>query len=357
MMDNEPRMQDRSPEGQMFAIESEIKNMMKDYEVAVRSGDNQRAQMIADQIGKLEEMKIEIQSKFVSEEGDPMGMNLSMPSIYNYRLRKSLESGNIDDIKSEQKGIRNSAIRDMDMIQNSGMMQDDPNYAERMMQMLKGVRGNYAEGDEVKKGGPLGLGIIEAIRGGVGSAFTDPMSAQNYAMNAMKGRMKQDEPTIREMFEKEFKQARMEGKEIFEFMGKMYNTKTAEEVQGMSRGGEFPDLTGDGQVTQADILKGRGVEFANGGEAIGDELAGIAMSEEEAMAEVGNAEKEMAMIQQLVVVVQQLLAEGISEDDLVAFLKEQGLDDEDIDSLMQMVLQSQSTEAPDQIGQELQGMM
>lgn len=211
--------------------------------------------------------------------------------------------------------------------------------------------------NESKKGGPLGLGIIDAIRGGVGSAFTDPMSAQNYAMNAMKGRMNQDEPTIREMFEKEFKQARMEGKEIFEFMGKMYNTKTAEEVQGMSRGGEFPDLTGDGQVTQADILKGRGVEFAEGGEAIGDDLAGMAMSQEEAMAEVGNAEKEMAMIQQLVTVVQQLLAEGISEDDLVAFLKEQGLDDEDIDSLMQMVLQSQSTQAPDQIGQELQGMM
>ena len=60
--------------------------------------------------------------------------------------------------------------------------------------------------NEAKKGGPLGLGIIDAIRGGVGSAFTDPMSAQNYAMNAMKGRMKQDEPTIREMFEKEFKQ-------------------------------------------------------------------------------------------------------------------------------------------------------
>mgnify|MGYP007003169655 FL=1 len=60
-MDNEPRMQDRSPEGQMFAIESEIKNMMKEYEMAVRNGENQRAQMIADQVGKLEEMKIEIQ--------------------------------------------------------------------------------------------------------------------------------------------------------------------------------------------------------------------------------------------------------------------------------------------------------
>ena len=60
-MDNEPRMQDRSPEGQMFAIESEIKNMMKDYEVAVRSGDNQRAQMIADAIDRMQKKKIELQ--------------------------------------------------------------------------------------------------------------------------------------------------------------------------------------------------------------------------------------------------------------------------------------------------------
>jgi len=209
-MDNEPRMQDRSPEGQMFAIESEIKNMMKNYEMAVADGDTDRAQFIADVIDRMQQMII-----------------------------------------SRQSGIANKMI-----------------------------------------------------------AKSRP-EADFYA------------------------------------------------GPNMASGGEasFPDLTGDGQVTQADILKGRGVEFAEGGEAIGNDLAGMAMSEEEAMAEVGNAEKEMAMIQQLVTVVQQLLAEGISEDDLVAFLKEQGLDDEDIDSLMQMVLQSQSTQAPDQIGQELQGMM
>ena len=209
-MDNEPRMQDRSPEGQMFAIESEIKNMMKNYEMAVADGDTDRAQFIADVIDRMQQMII-----------------------------------------SRQSGIANKMI-----------------------------------------------------------AKSRP-EADFYA------------------------------------------------GPNMASGGEasFPDLTGDGQVTQADILKGRGVEFAEGGEAIGDDLAGMAMSQEEAMAEVGNAEKEMAMIQQLVTVVQQLLAEGISEDDLVAFLKEQGLDDEDIDSLMQMVLQSQSTQAPDQIGQELQGMM
>ncbi len=203
-------MQDRSPESQMFAIESEIKNMMKNYEMAVADGDTDRAQFIADVIDRMQQMII-----------------------------------------SRQSGIANKMI-----------------------------------------------------------AKSRP-EADFYA------------------------------------------------GPNMASGGEasFPDLTGDGQVTQADILKGRGVEFAEGGEAIGDDLAGMAMSQEEAMAEVGNAEKEMAMIQQLVTVVQQLLAEGISEDDLVAFLKEQGLDDEDIDSLMQMVLQSQSTQAPDQIGQELQGMM
>jgi len=353
MLGNEPVMQDRSPEGQIFAIEAEMKNLMEEYQVAARSGDQQRADAINNQIEKLQDIIIEIQNE-MSNEGRGDTYNLSTPNLYNLRLRQSLESGDPDEIRKNQEDIKRSALQDIQSIEMSGMMEEYPNDSAKKIEELK--RYSMANGDEVKKGGPLGLGIIDAIRGGVGSAFTDPMSAQNYAMNAMKGRMKQDEPTIREMFEKEFKQARMEGKEIFEFMGKMYNTKTAEEVQGMSRGGEFPDLTGDGQVTQADILKGRGV-YADGGEAIGDELEGMEMSKEQAMAEVGNAEKEMQMIQQLVAVVQKLIAEGISEKDLIAFLKEQGLDDEDIDSLMQMVLQSQSEQGPDQIDQQIAGMM
>ena len=62
MNDNEPRFGDRSPEGMMFSIESQIENMMREYEMAVRDGDNQRAQMIANQINKLDEEKIKIQS-------------------------------------------------------------------------------------------------------------------------------------------------------------------------------------------------------------------------------------------------------------------------------------------------------
>jgi hypothetical protein len=142
-------------------------------------------------------------------------------------------------------------------------------------------------------------------------------------------------------------------------LGQSGKTMSNMDRQMMAGGGTpFPDLTGDGQVTQADILKGRGV-YAQGGEAIDDELAGMEMSEEDAMAEVGSAQEEMQMIQQLVVVVQQLLAEGISEEDLVAFLKEQGLDEEDINSLMQMVMQQmqqgqQGQEDP--IASELQEM-
>ena len=325
MMDNEPRTEDRSPEGLIFSIDSDIKNLMKEYEIAVRDGDNERAQRIADIINELDAQKIDIQGKFISEEGDPMGMNLSMPSIYNYRLRKSLESGDPNVIKSEQRDIRRSAIRDMDMIQNSGMMQEDPDYANKIMQMLEGIRGNYAEGDEVKKSGPLGLGIIEAIRGGVGSAFTDPMSAQNYAMNAIKGRMKQDEPTIREMFEKAFKQARMEGKEVFEFMGKMYHTKTAEAVQGMAEGGE------------AEIPE---------------------MSEQEAMAELEGIAPQAQMIEQLIMAVIKMIQQGVSEAEVREFLKEQGLDDEDIEDLFMMVMeQIEQAPAEEPIGRELQGMM
>jgi len=136
-----------------------------------------------------------------------------------------------------------------------------------------------------------------------------------------------------------------------------YEAMMMQQRQMMAAGGTpFPDLTGDGQITQADILKGRGV-YAEGGETIDDELEGMEMTEEQAMAEVGVAEKEMQMIQQLVAVVQQLIAEGLGEKDIVAFLKEQGLDDEDIDSLMQMVLQAQSGQAPEGIDQQLQGMM
>ena len=96
MMDNEPRMQDRSPKGQMFSIESEIKNMMKEYEMAVRDGDNQRAQMIADQIDRMQQKIIDLQggiaNKMMAAQRMAEGGEAEMPDMSEQEAMAELES-------------------------------------------------------------------------------------------------------------------------------------------------------------------------------------------------------------------------------------------------------------------------
>ena len=95
MMDNEPRMQDRSPEGQMFSIKSEIKNMMKEYEMAVRDGDNQRAQMIADQIDRMQQKIIDLQggiaNKMMATQRMAEGGEAEMPDMSEQEAMAELE--------------------------------------------------------------------------------------------------------------------------------------------------------------------------------------------------------------------------------------------------------------------------
>jgi len=117
----------------------------------------------------------------------------------------------------------------------------------------------------------------------------------------------------------------------------------------------FPDLTGDGQVTQADILKGRGV-YAEGGE-IEAMLSGMDSGEEEAMGELEQMAPEMEMIDQLVNMVVQMIQQGASEEEVIMFLREQGLDDEDIGTVLQLVSEMAETEeaaAQNEIGADLE---
>ena len=133
-----------------------------------------------------------------------------------------------------------------------------------------------------------------------------------------------------------------------------YEAMMMQQRQMMAGGGTpFPDLTGDGQITQADILKGRGI-YANGGEAIDDELAGMQMSEEDAMAEIQGIAPQAKMIEQLVMAVMQMVQQGIGEQEIIDFLKEQGLDEEDIEDLFTMVMQQMQQGQEDPIASELQ---
>jgi len=122
--------------------------------------------------------------------------------------------------------------------------------------------------------------------------------------------------------------------------------------QNFAKGGEasFPDLTGDGQVTQADILKGRGV-FAEG-----DEVSRETNEIESALSDIESVAPEAQAIQQVMTMVMELVQSGASEEEIIAALRQMGLDDEDIQQVM-MMLAEQMQSQQDPIQSELSQMM
>lgn len=114
---------------------------------------------------------------------------------------------------------------------------------------------------------------------------------------------------------------------------------------GMAGGGEssFPDLTGDGKVTQADILKGRGV-FAEGDE-VSMEMMEMEMEPkgddiQESLMAIQGVSQEAAPLDQFVQAVIQMIQAGASEQEVIEMLRQAGLDEEDINAVFQAVMQS-----------------
>ena len=68
MSDNEPRFEMRTPEGQMFTIDSMINNLMQEYDMVVRNQEFDRAQAVANEIDKLQQQKIAIQAQNVPQQ-------------------------------------------------------------------------------------------------------------------------------------------------------------------------------------------------------------------------------------------------------------------------------------------------
>jgi hypothetical protein len=119
----------------------------------------------------------------------------------------------------------------------------------------------------------------------------------------------------------------------------MNEAKAMENPQGMMYGGEMK-------------------RYANGGE-IEAMLGGMDSGEQEAMGELEQAAPEMEMIDQLVNMVVQMIQQGASEEQVISFLREQGLDDEDIGTVLQLVAEMAETEdasmaAQNEIGADLE---
>ena len=108
-------------------------------------------------------------------------------------------------------------------------------------------------------------------------------------------------------------------------------------------GGDFPDLTGDGKVTQADILKGRGV-YAEGDEVMmmqeTDMMAPGNQEIEESLMEVQGMQPDMQVLDQYVQMVTQMIQAGASEAEVIESLRQAGLDDDDIAAVFQAVMET-----------------
>ena len=94
-------------------------------------------------------------------------------------------------------------------------------------------------------------GVAKAFRGKAG--FKESQALQKKLKKKSDYRLKNELKRIQKMPDKKFKT----GKEL-KREKKMGGGMTGRRF-GMKKGSKFPDLTGDGKVTFADILKGRGV--------------------------------------------------------------------------------------------------
>jgi len=111
----------------------------------------------------------------------------------------------------------------------------------------------------------------------------------------------------------------------------------------LAGGGNFPDLTGDGQITQADILKGRGV-YAEGDEVMmmqeTDMMAPGNQEIEASLMEVQGMQPDMQVLDQYVQMVTQMIQAGASEAEVIESLRQAGLDDDDIAAVFQAVMET-----------------
>ena len=167
--------------------------------------------------------------------------------------------------------------------------------------ILKG-RGVFQGGDEVTKEKKSFTDFQpEGALKGTFFDFVPDMFQVSAFLKDKFGSQAADSETIRQRFNKAFSEARAEGKDVFMFMGKPYNTMTLEEVEGMAEGG----------AVESEIDKGL------------EELQGVA--------------PEAMVIQQVMTMVMEMIQSGASEEQIVAALKEMGLDEEDIQQVMMMV--------------------
>jgi predicted metal-dependent phosphotriesterase family hydrolase len=141
----------------------------------------------------------------------------------------------------------------------------------------------------------------------------------------------------------------------------MDRQQTGRTISDLGRGRTISDLDRGRTISDMDrqigmMYGGEMKRYANGGE-IENMLSGMDSGEQEAMGELEQMAPEMEMIDQLVNMVVQMIQQGAGEEQVISFLREQGLDDEDIGTVLQLVAEMAETEevaAQNEIGADLE---
>jgi hypothetical protein len=349
-----------------FGMESQIEKLFQDYMMAKNSGDIPRAKMLND---KINEMQAEIiRLKNMGGAGmEGTGRTIS----------------NMDRQIIYELGRRGRTMSDLD--NRPGMALGGPsavaaaarNLPKRVKDLANTVMGRKIPGRMTDKGNLTAAASFGAVpRPRILGAMTGPLAVglggagainvanypEEFGALVAKGQI-----TYEQAFEAatqklgELGQASAEAiaitkekirrgyeQEIDRQRQKEIEQIAAEDkpiVPVFGEGGEasFPDLTGDNKVTQADILKGRGV-FAEGDE-VSMEMMEMEMEPEgddiqESLMAIQGANQEAAPLDQFVQAVIQMIQAGASEQEVIEMLRQAGLDEEDINAVFQAVMQS-----------------
>jgi D-ribose pyranose/furanose isomerase RbsD len=163
----------------------------------------------------------------------------------------------------------------------------------------------------------------------------------------------------------EIERAQMVAEQINELEARriqaMNEAKTMENLENENfEGSTLSDITIQEMLRNKNkmVYGGEMKGYANGGE-IENMLSGMDSGEQEAMGELEQMAPEMEMIDQLVMMVVQMIQQGAGEEQVISFLREQGLDDEDIGTVLQLVSEMAETEdasmaAQNEIGADLE---
>jgi len=186
--------------------------------------------------------------------------------------------------------------------------------------------------------------------------FTEPPSRKNMGFNSPEA-LGKDLANMKMGVDKVVaiatNEARKLGQEINQYVNRVklaYNEQMQQPPEVTVDKSNFPRV-------QLENFEADRPQLAGGGE-IDAMLGGMesSMGEEEAIGELEQMAPEMDMIDQLVTSVVQMIQQGASEQEIIMFLREQGLDDEDIGTVLQLVAEMAEAQAmpQDGIGAELE---